>query len=93
MHSGAFDAGTENQKQTSKTQYETKSVTNFEHKCAPAFCIYVSLACNQQLAHCRVTIRDSPTQSGVMGTRTKYHKQNVKITLHHKNKIGNKFST
>ncbi len=70
------------QKQNS-TQH---SVANFEHKCAPVLCIYVSFACNQQLAHCRVTIRGSPMQSGATVTRTENQKQNSKT--HQNTKIG-----
>jgi hypothetical protein len=74
-----------------KTQYNTKIVTHFEHKCppsnapcAPAPCIHVSFACNQQLAHCRATVRGSAIQSGAFGTR----EQNVngKNTKHHTSK-------
>ena len=32
---------------------------------------YVSFACNQQLAYCRVTITGSVMQSGALVTRTK----------------------
>ncbi len=47
-----------------------KSAANEKHKCAPALCIHVSFACNQQLAHCRVAITGSVMQSGVLETRS-----------------------
>jgi len=75
MQSGPMEAGTENQKQISKPKYKTNSVTNFEHKCAPVFCIHVSFACNQQLAHCRAMMKDSIMQRGALEPRTKYQKQ------------------
>ena len=76
MQSGVLVTGKENQKQNSNTHYDTKSVINFESKCAPVFfCIHVSFACNQQLAnccHCHVTATayDSAMQSGVLVTTT-----------------------
>jgi hypothetical protein len=54
-----------------KIKYNTKSVANSKHKCAPVLCIHVSFSCNQQLTHCRVTIMGSAMQSGVLDTRTK----------------------
>jgi hypothetical protein len=41
-----------------------------KYKCAPRLCIHVSFACNQQLAHCKVTIQGSAMQSGPLFTGT-----------------------
>jgi hypothetical protein len=51
------------------------SVANFKHECAHVRRIHVSFGCNQQLAHCRVTIRSSEVQSGGLVTRTENQKQ------------------
>jgi hypothetical protein len=75
MQSGAFATRTENQKQTSKTQHNTKSVTNVKHKSALVLCIHVSFACNQQLAYCRATKTGSPMQGGASIARTENYKQ------------------
>jgi hypothetical protein len=75
LQSGAFVSRKENQKQTSKTQYITKCAANSKYKCAPVLCIHVSFGCNQQLAHCRVTITGSVMQSGALATRTENQKQ------------------
>ena len=53
-----------------KTKYNTKSAANSKYKCAPVLCIHVSFACNQQLAHCKVTIKGSVMQSGAFATGT-----------------------
>ena len=52
------------------TKYNTKSAANSKYNCALVLCIHVSFACNQQLAHCRVTIQGSEMQSGALATRT-----------------------
>ena len=59
------------QKRISKTQYKTKSATNFKHKCAHALCIQVSFPMNQQLARLCVAIRGSEMQSGLLKTEQK----------------------
>jgi len=71
MQSGVLVTRTENQKQTSTTKYNTKSLVNSKHKCAPGLCIHVSFACNQQLAYCRATMTGNVMQSGALFTRTK----------------------
>jgi hypothetical protein len=66
---------TENQKQSSKTQYNTKSVANSKYKCALGHCIHVRFGIKQQLAYCLVTITGSVMQSGILVTRTEHQKQ------------------
>ncbi len=53
-----------------RLKYNNKSAANEKHKCAPVFCIHVSFACNQQLAHCRATTTGSEMQSGELETRS-----------------------
>jgi hypothetical protein len=72
MQSGLQVTRTENQKQSQKTKYNTKSAANSKNKCALVRRIHVSFACNQQLAYCRVT---SVMQSGALETRTENQKQ------------------
>jgi hypothetical protein len=66
--------------QNSKTHNDTKSVINFESKCAPVSRIHVSFAFNQHLASCRVTVTsyDSAMQSGGLITITENWKQILK---------------
>jgi hypothetical protein len=78
MQSGALATRTENRSQNSKTQHNTKSVANHEHKCAPILCIHVSFACNQQLAYCRATMTGCLMQRGAVFTRTENQKQTSK---------------
>ena len=47
-----------------------KSAVNSKYKCSPVLCIHVSVVCNQQLAHCQVTIIGSILQSCGLATRT-----------------------
>jgi hypothetical protein len=77
MQSGGLETRTENYKQSSKTKYNKKSLANSKYQCAPGLCIHVSFACNQQLAHCQVTITGSVMQSGVLETRTENYKARV----------------
>jgi hypothetical protein len=58
-----------------KTKYNPKSAANSKYKGAPVLCIHVSFACNQQLAHCRVTITGSFMKSGASGTGAENEKQ------------------
>jgi hypothetical protein len=46
-----------------------KSAVNSKYKCALVLCIHVSFVCNQQLAHCQVTIAGSVMQSGGLAAR------------------------
>ncbi len=78
MQSGAMATRTEHQKQSSKTQYNSKSASNYKHECAPVYRIHISFGINQQLASCRVTITGSNKQSGAMATRTEHQKQSSK---------------
>jgi hypothetical protein len=72
MQSGKLVTRTENQKQSSKTEHNTKSAANSKYKCAHVLCIHVSFACNQQLAHLQVIKRGSAMQSGAFETRTEH---------------------
>ncbi len=54
----------QNQEQISITQYKTKSVPNFRHKCAPGSRIQVSFGGNQHLACFCATIVGSAMQRG-----------------------------
>jgi hypothetical protein len=46
------------------------------HECAPGFCIHISFACNQKLAHFNVTNNGSEMQNAAaFGTRTENQKQ------------------
>jgi hypothetical protein len=61
------------QKIRSKAQKQNATQNQQQNQnkiCAPVLCIHVSFACNQQLAHCRVTITGSEMQSGALDTRT-----------------------
>jgi hypothetical protein len=75
MQSGLAVTRTENQKRISKTQHNTKSATNFKHRCALGSHIHVSFEFNQQLARLCVTFFSSSMQSDLAVTRTENHKR------------------
>jgi hypothetical protein len=81
MQSGPLGTRNENHMPISKTQYNTKSVTNFGHECALVCGIHVNFACNQQLASCRVIITGSVMQSGASVTRTRKLEANFKNAI------------
>jgi hypothetical protein len=91
MQSGALATRTEDQKRMSKTNHNTKSAANFNHKCALVCCIHVSIACNQQLASCPATIHGSPMQSNALATGTENQKQRSITQLQYI--ISNKFQS
>ncbi len=75
---------TEIRSEFQKHNHNTKSETNFKHKCAPVLCIHVSVVSYQQLASGRVTIQGSAMQSGALFTRTENQNRISKTQLQHK---------
>jgi hypothetical protein len=91
MQSGFAVTRTKNQKRISKTQHNTKSATNFKHKCEPDCRIHVSFEFNQQPARLCVTFFSSSMQSGFAVARTENQKRISKNATQHK--ISNNFQT
>jgi hypothetical protein len=78
MQSGELATRTENQMHTSKTKHNTKSAASLQGECLHVCRIHVRFACNQQLAHFRVTNKGSVMQSGASFTSTETHKPGFK---------------